>query len=325
MSGDPLGDGLFDAIRAAHAGIRPQVRVTLLERSHGLSTELGCEVHLKCEHLQETGSFKFRGATNRLRGLDERQRAAGVTTASTGNHGLGVARAGQLAGIRVTVYLGNETKPERIEAIRSRGADVVMVDGPPGLAEQTARAAAEREGKVYVPPYNDLAVIAGQGTLGVEIHEQLPDVDAVFVTVGGGGLISGVGTALKHLDPRIEVVGVWPENSTCMLAALDAGEIVDVVERDTLSDSTAGAIEAGSVTFPICRRVIDTRIVVTEAEIAAAMRRVAATDHWMVEGAAGVALAGLAKEADRYRGKTVAVVLCGRNIALDTYLAAVGG
>jgi len=325
MSGDPLSDGVFEAIREAHAAIRPQVRVTLLEHSHVLSTDLGCEVHLKCEHLQETGSFKFRGATNRLRSLDEHQRAAGVTTASTGNHGLGVARAGQLAGVRVTVYLGNETKPERIEAIRAKGADIVMVEGSPGLAEAAARAAAEREGKVYVPPYNDLAVIAGQGTLGVEIYEQLSDVDAVFIVVGGGGLISGVGTALKHLDPQIEVVGVWPENSTCMLGALEAGEIVDVIERDTLSDSTAGAIELGSITFPICQRVIDTRIIVTEAEIAAAMRRVAAADHWMIEGAAGVALAGLVKEADRYRGKTVAVVLCGRNIALDTYLAAIGG
>lgn len=325
MSGDPLSDGLFETIREAHAAVRPQVRVTLLERSHVLSADLGCEVHLKCEHLQETGSFKFRGATNRLRSLDERQRAAGVTTASTGNHGLGVARAGQLAGVQVTVYLGNETKPERIEAIRARGADIVMVEGPPGLAETTARAAAKREGKVYVPPYNDLEVIAGQGTLGIEIHEQLPEVEAVFIVVGGGGLISGVGTALKNLDPQVEVVGVWPENSTCMLGALEAGEIIDVVEHDTLSDSTAGAIERGSITFPICQQVIDTRIVVTEAEIAAAMRRLAAADHWMVEGAAGVALAGLVKKADRYRGKTVAIVLCGRNIALDTYLAAIGG
>lgn len=315
---------LFEDIRAAHEMIRPQVLVTPLERSETLSAELGCELYFKCDHLQPTGSFKVRGATNRLLALDAAQRAAGVTTASTGNHGLGVARAGRLAGVPVTVYVGHAAKPQKIAAIRALGAEVVVIDGPPYAAEQEARAVAEREGKTYVSPYNDLTVVAGQGTLGIELIEQIPDLDAVFVSVGGGGFVSGIGTAIKQLRPATEIVGVWPENSPCMLRAIEAGRIIDVVEHDTLSDATAGAIEPGSVTFPICQAVIDTRITVTESEIAAAMRRIAATEHWIVEGAAGVALAGLIARADAYRGKNVAVVLCGRNIALDTFLDAIG-
>jgi threonine dehydratase len=200
----------------------------------------------------------------------------------------------------------------------------VVVDGPPIAAEQQARRDAGVQGKIYISPYNDLDVVAGQGTLGMELFEQAPDLDAVFISVGGGGLIGGTGTALKGLSPRTKVVGVWPENSVCMLRALEAGRIIDVEEQPTLSDGTAGAVEEGSVTFPICQAVIDERVTVTEAEIAAAMRLVAETDHWMVEGSAGVALAGLVKQADAWRGRRVAVVLCGRNITLETFVGAVG-
>ena len=146
----------------------------------------------------------------------------------------------------------------------------------------------------------------------------------MFVAVGGGGLISGIGTALKRLNPHARVIGVWPENSPCMLEALKAGAIVDTIEYPTLSDATAGAVEAGSVTFPICSAVIDESITVTEAEIASAMRTVAQTDRWMIEGAAGVAVAGLLKAAHAYPGRKVAAIVCGRNIALDKFLHAVG-
>jgi threonine dehydratase len=314
---------LLEHILAADVGIRPQVPVTPLDLSPALSASLGCEVLLKCEHLQPTGSFKVRGAANKVRVLDGAARRAGVITASTGNHGQGVARAGALAGVAVTVYVGSATAPQKMAAIRALGAELVVIDGPPIDAELEARRQAEVQGKTYISPYNDLDVVAGQGTIGVELARQAPALGAVFVSVGGGGLISGIGTALKNLSPDTRVIGVWPENSPCMLEALQAGTIVDTVEHPTLSDATAGAVEAGSVTFPICRDVIDETLTVTEAQIASAMRTVAQTDRWMIEGAAGVAVAGLIKAASAWQGRKVAAVVCGRNIALDKFLRAV--
>ncbi|MFI5610875.1 threonine/serine dehydratase [Amycolatopsis sp. NPDC051903] len=313
---------LFARILEAHRGIRPQVPLTTLERSTRLSRELECDVWLKTEHLMPTGSFKVRGSANKLRVLGESARATGVITASTGNHGQGVARAGQFAGVAVTVYVASITTPGKIAAIEALGAEVVLVEGNPLDAEQEARRQAELTGKPYVAPYNDLDTVAGQGTVGVELAEQAPDLDAVFVCVGGGGLIGGTGTALKRLSPATRVVGVWPEASTCLLDSLRAGHIVATPERPTLSDGSAGAVEPGSVTFPICQDVIDETVTVTEAEIARAMRTIAEGERWIVEGAAGVAVAGLLRTAEEYRGKKVAVVLCGRNVALETFLGA---
>jgi threonine dehydratase len=197
------------------------------------------------------------------------------------------------------------------------------MDRPPLDVELEARRQAELHGKTYISPYNDIDVVAGQGTIGVELARQAPDLAAVFVSVGGGGLISGIGTALKRLSPHTRVVGVWPENSPCMLAAMKAGAIVDVEESPTLSDATAGAVEAGSVTFPICSEVIDDTLTVTETEIASAMRTVAQTDRWIIEGAAGVAVAGLLKSTAQYQGRKVAAIVCGRNIAFDKFLRAI--
>ncbi|MDB6161700.1 MAG: hypothetical protein JWO04_5406 [Gammaproteobacteria bacterium] len=315
---------LFERIKRAHSAIRPQVSVTPLERSRPLSNALGCEVLLKSEHLQPTGTFKIRGATNKIHVLGESGRRTGVITASTGNHGQAVARAGALAGVPVTVYVAASTARSKMEAIKELGAELVVVEGNPLAAELQARSRAAEERRPYISPYNDLDVVAGQGTLGMELIEQAPQLDAVFISVGGGGLIGGTGTAIKNLRPQTRVVGVWPENSACLLKALEAGQIIDVPESPTLSDSTAGAVEPGSVTFPICQSVIDQTMTVKESETAAAMRNLAAAEHWIVEGSAGVALAGLIKVADAYRGKKVAVVLCGRNIALETFLAAIG-
>jgi threonine dehydratase len=191
-------------------------------------------------------------------------------------------------------------------------------------AELTARRVAGQQGKVYISPYNDIDVVAGQGTLGLELMEQAPDLDAVFMAVGCGGLIGGAGTAIKQVSPRTRVIGPTPENSPSMMRSLAAGEIIETEDLPTLSDGTAGAVEPGSITFPICQGVIDDMVSISEPEIAHAMRRVAEAERWMVEGAAGVALGGLIKTADAYKGRKVAVVLCGRNIALDTFLKTVG-
>jgi threonine dehydratase len=316
---------IFARIREASAAIYPQVSVTPLQQSRLLSTELGCEVLLKYEHMQPTGSFKIRGATNKVRLLDEQSRRAGVLTASTGNHGVAVARAGGLAGVPVKVYVSSSaTVPTKLAGIRARGAELVLVDGPPLEAELAARRKAEADGLVYISPYNDLDVIAGQGTLGVELLKQEPELEVVFIAVGAGGLIGGTGSAIKALNPRVRVVGVWPEASQCLLRALEAGRIVPCEEQESLSDGTLGAVEPGSATFPICQSVIDQRVVVSETEIAAALSQLLETEDLMVEGAAGVALAGLVKCAPAYRGRKVAVVLCGRNIGPKRFMTAIG-
>ncbi|CAM3573147.1 Tryptophan synthase beta chain-like PALP domain-containing protein [Bordetella sputigena] len=314
------------AIMAAHAAIRPHVPVSPLEYSGQLSDALDCELSFKCDHLLPIGAFKVRGATNKISVLGAAARQTGVVTASTGNHGMAVAWAGARAGVPVTVYVPASAVRGKLDAIERLGARLVVLDAPPINAELEARRYGAEHGVPYISPYNDFHVVAGQGTIGVEIAEQAgaDTLDAVFVCVGGGGLAGGLGTAIKHLSPKTRVVGVWPENSVCMLRALEAGRIIDVEERPTLSDATAGAVEEGSITFPICQQVIDDRVTVSEKEIATAMRAVAEAEHWIVEGAAGVAMAGLMQRKDEWRGKKVAVVLCGRNIGVDRFVGAIG-
>ncbi|CNH33791.1 pyridoxal-phosphate dependent protein [Yersinia aldovae] len=314
---------LFDAIQEAHQVLRPQVRVTPLEYSPLLSQHSGCEIYLKCEHLQHTGSFKFRGASNKLRLLTDEQRQQGVITASTGNHGQAMALAGKLAGVKSTIYAPEQAAAIKLDVIRALGGDIELIPGDALNAELAASTAADQQGKVYISPYNDQQVIAGQGTCGMEIVEQQPELDAVFVAVGGGGLISGVATVLKTLSDKTKVIGCWPANATSMYTCLQNGQIQEVAEQETLSDGTAGGVEPGAITFALCQTLIDQKVLVSEQEIKDAMRLIARTDRWMIEGAAGVALAAALKLAPDWQGKKVAVVLCGKNIVLEKYLGAI--
>ncbi|CNL90615.1 threonine/serine dehydratase [Yersinia proxima] len=314
---------LFDAIKEAHQTLRPQVRVTPLEYSPLLSQHSGCEIYLKCEHLQHTGSFKFRGASNKLRLLTDEQRQRGVITASTGNHGQAMALAGKLAGVKATIYAPEQAAAIKLEAIRALGGEVELIPGDALNAELAADSAAQQQGKIYISPYNDRQIIAGQGTCGMEMVEQQPDLDAVFVAVGGGGLISGIATVLKKLSDKTQIIGCWPANATSMYTSLENGQIQEVAEQETLSDGTAGGVEPGAITFALCQQLIDQKVLVSEQEIKDAMRLIARTDRWMIEGAAGVALAAALKLAPRWQGKKVAVVLCGKNIVLEKYLGAV--
>jgi len=286
------------------------VRETPCELAH-----LPEPVWLKLEHLQHTGSFKFRGACNKIALLTPEQAAAGVITASNGNHGLGVAAAARARGIAADVYVSAHVAPAKAQRIEALGARLHRAGEDPLTAELAARRAAEESGRVFISPYNDVDVAAGQGTIAVEMERQVPELDAVFVAVGGGGLIAGIGSYFKSVSPRTEIVGCWPENSPVMLRCMEAGAVIDVPEEATISESTAGGLEPESVTLELCRAVIDRGVLVTEDEILAAMRLLLATEHWLVEGAAGVALAAFLKEAARYRDKRVAVVLCGRNLS----------
>jgi threonine dehydratase len=315
---------LEQRIIEAHEQRARDMMTTPLSYSPCLSRAFGCELYLKCENHQTTGSFKYRGASNKLRILKREGLVGGVITASSGNHGQAVALAGRNANVPVTVYVAATASPAKMEAIKGYGAELVVLETDALDVEETARRIAEQAGKPFISPYNDLDVIAGQGTIGIELLDQLDEFDAVFASVGGGGLISGIGAAIKAQRPNVDIVGCWPQNSPALYEALERGEIIDVPESDTLSDGTAGGIEAGSITLGLCQQLLDAKVLVSEEAIATAMRDIAAYERWIVEGAAGVALAGLAAMAENYRGKCAIVILCGRNIALEKFLKAIG-
>ena len=307
------------AARARQAAERTAERFqhTPLRRSVSFGEDLGAEVFFKLENVQTTGSFKLRGATNRLLTLSDEQRASGCVAASSGNHGAAVACAMQQLGVAGVIFVPEQTSSAKVEKIRSYGGDVRFF-GSDGLdTEQHAREFAESHGMFYLSPYNDEEVIAGQGTCGIEIISDLPDVDAVFVAVGGGGLVGGVGSVLKAHNPDIEVYGCQPLASPVMTRSIEAGEILDIPSEPTLSDGTAGGIEAGAITFSLNQAVVDDWVVVDERQIAAAMRVFMTREKDVIEGAAGVAIAGLLARAPAVAGKKVVVVICGGNISAE--------
>jgi threonine dehydratase len=195
--------------------------------------------------LQTTGSFKLRGAANMIMSLSSGAAAAGVVASSTGNHGLGVAAAAQHRGIDAEVFLSSQVPEAKWKKIAAYGARIRMVGQNPLEAEIAARTAASESGRTYVSPYNDWHVVAGQGTIGVELAQQIENIDAVFIATGGGGLISGVGTYLRQKSPRTEIVGCWPENSRVLYECLRRGKVAEVPESYTVSESTAGGVEPG--------------------------------------------------------------------------------
>lgn len=301
---------------AAERRIRAHVVETAVVPSKWLGDLGVAEVYLKLENLQETGAFKLRGATNKLLSLTPEQAARGVVTASSGgNHALAVAATGAKLGIATEVFVPSAIDPARRQKIEAFGARVRTVDGDALLAEQTARREGEQSGREYASPYNDAAVIAGQGTIAVELLRQLPKLDAVFVTVGGGGLIGGIGAHLKSASPATEVIGCWPRNAPALYECLRAGRVIEVEEQPTLSVSTAGGLEANAITLPLCRDVIDRSVLVSEDEILDSLRRLHREDGQLVEGAAAVAVAAFRQVARSYAGKTVAILLCGGNVS----------
>ncbi len=290
---------------------------TPLEHSARLSKQSGMQVFLKNEQLQHTGSFKYRGALSRILSLDDAGRQNGVITASSGNHGMACAMAAREAGVALTVYVPHDASPLKVEKIRGFGATVIHADGDCLVAEKAAAKDAEEQGMTYISPYNDELVMAGQGTIGKELLHQQPHLDAVFIAVGGGGLISGIGAWLKAHSPRTKIIGCWPHNAPAMAECLKAGKIKEVDETATLSDGTAGGVDDGAITFEVCQQVIDDTIRVSEDAIASALKDMVAFDSTIVEGAAAVAIAGALEYAPQLAGKNVAIILCGKNIAFD--------
>jgi threonine dehydratase len=302
----------------AEERIRPHVRETFLEHSPVFSRLAKANVFFKLENLQYTGSFKVRGATNKLLALPAEKRARGVVAASTGNHGSAVAFASQRIDVPSVVFMPETALPGKVQALESSRAEVRLSGQDCIEAEAAARRYAAERGVAYLSPYNDAQVIGGQGTVGLELARQLDKIDAVFVSLGGGGLISGIAGCLKDVQPGVQVFGCSPENSRVMIESVKAGRILDLPSLPTLSDGTAGGVEAGSITFELCRRLVDSYVTVTEEEIVDSLRLFLETHHMLIEGAAAVAIASLLKLRERVAGENVVVVLCGANIDKDT-------
>jgi len=311
-------------VSEAEARIRPHIRKTYLEHSPAYSEKYGSDVHFKLENLQHTGSFKARGAFSKILSLREEERARGVVTASSGNHGAATSFAMGKVGCSGMVFLPENASPAKVDAIRRLGAEIRFHGTDSGKAELAAIDFARDNNRTWVSPYNDVKVIGGQGTIGLELAQQHERLDAVFIAIGGGGLISGISAYLKSLWPEIKMIGVSPENSQVMIKSVEAGELLDIHSTDTLSDGTAGGVEPGAITFPLVRDLVNQFVTVTEDEIATELREYMSLHHHMIEGAAAAAIAGFTKTAEQWQNKSVAIVICGANISLDTLKGVIG-
>ncbi len=298
--------------------IRPYVRETPLDYSIALSKMTATNVYLKCENLQYTGAFKVRGAFNKLLSLTPEERSQGVVTASSGNHGAAVAFGLHTLRIPGMVFVPENASSTKVDNIRNYNVPLEFYGTDCMQTELHARELATKENKIYISPYNDIQVIGGQGTVAFEISQQLKQVDVILVPIGGGGLIAGIAGYIKALSPNTKVIGCLPENSPVMAESIKANKIVDMQTLPTLSDATAGGIEPDAITFELCKKYVDDYILVSEDEIKNAIVTLIKTQHLLIEGAAGVALASLLKCAKQFQGKNCVVVLSGGNISLET-------
>jgi threonine dehydratase len=286
---------------------------------------IGGTVFLKLENLQTTGSFKLRGVTNKILSLSDSDAGRLLVTASTGNHAAAFAHAVAEFGLRGKLFMPKTSAPVKIEKIRGTGIPFELVGEDCVEAEVHAHEFAQENGFVWISPYNDPEVVHGQGTIAVELLEQLETFDVVLAPVGGGGLISGIAGYLKAVDPSIEVIGCQPVNSCVMFESIKAGEIVDIESLPTVSDGTAGGIEKGSVTFDLCRRFVDDFILLEEAEITAAMRFFRDEEGLSIEGAAALPVAAVLKDRARFAGRRTALIVSGGRVDETTVDMAVQG
>ena len=303
-----------DTIETTRARIAPYVLQTPCRETAALGEVIGATVFLKLENLQTTGSFKLRGVTNKILSLSESDAGRLLVTASTGNHAAAFAHAVAEFGLRGKLFMPRSAAAVKVEALRATGIPFEIIGEDCVEAEVHARDFARDNGFVWISPYNDLEVVYGQGTIAVELVEQLGTFDAVLAPVGGGGLISGIAGYLKAVAPSIEVIGCQPVNSCVMYESVEAGEIVDIESLPTVSDGTAGGIEKGSVTFDLCRRLVDGFILLEEAEIIAAMRLLHDGEGLSVEGAAALPVAAALKDSARFAGRRTALIVSGGRV-----------
>jgi threonine dehydratase len=301
-------------IERARERIKGKIRVTPLVHSKHLSSITNASVFLKLENKQVTGSFKVRGALNKLMTLSKEDAAKGVITASTGNHGLGVAYAAKLLGISAKVVFPLDASEVKKSKMEKSGVDVIQEVGYEDI-EPHARQLAKDRGLTYVSPYNDHEIVAGAGTTGLEILEQLNDIDVVIVPIGGGGLISGIAIAVKAIRPNTIVVGVQSEVSPEVYESWVAGHWVEAEEYDSLAQGLMGGVESDSITLSMIKEYVDRVVLVKESSILQAMGLLYKNEGLKIEGAGATSTAALLEHADEFTDKTIVLVLSGGNIS----------
>ncbi|OBQ77915.1 hydroxyectoine utilization dehydratase EutB [Mesorhizobium sp. WSM3873] len=312
-------------IRAARERIAGKVEWTPTVLSQSLSDRAGHPVHLKLEHHQTTGAFKLRGASNAIAALSPRERLRGVVAASTGNHGRALAHAAKLEGMRAVICMSRLVPENKVDAIRRLGADIRIVGNSQDDAQQEVDRLVAEERLVMLPPFDHADIVAGQGTLGLEIMEQVRDAASVLVPLSGGGLAAGVAAAVKGVSPATKVVGVSMARGAAMKASLDAGRPVQVEELPTLADSLGGGIGLDNrLTFAMCRELLDDVILLSEDEIAAGIRHAYEEEREIVEGAGAVGIGALLAGKVTAKGPVVAI-LSGRNIDMSVHRRIVCG
>ena len=295
--------------------IKNYIVKTPLKYSERLSKETNSNIYFKLENFQKTGSFKVRGALNKILNIKSEEK---VVAASSGNHGAAVSYALSQKNMTGIIYVPKNVKKSKVKIIESYGSKVVKFGDDCLDAENEAIRLSKENNLTFVSPYNDYDIISGQGTIGVEILEQNREIDIVFITVGGGGLISGISSYIKSVNPNIKVIGCSPINSSIMINSIKEGKIVNSESKDTLSDGSAGGVEEDSITFNMCKEFIDDYCLVTEEEIALQIKNTLNKDKILIEGSAAVAIASAIKMKSYLKEKNVAIIICGGNIGSDT-------
>ena len=301
----------------ARKRVQKWARHTPLEYSPDLSELTGAEVYLKLENYQVTGSFKIRGATNKILLLSDAERARGVVTASSGNHAQGLGYAAKQLGVRAKVVVPEMTPKVKIDAIRKYGVELIIEGAEYMDSERLARRIEAEEGMAFISAYNDIDLIKGQGTIALEMIEDQPSLDTILVPVGGGGLASGISSVYKQATDAI-IIGVQSITSPVMYQCIKKGYIHDIPLQDTYAEGLHGGLEQGSVSFGLCRDNIDDWVILEETEILAAIKHMLHTHHMLVEGAGAVGIAALLRDPSRWRGKKIGVIISGGNLSQKT-------
>ena len=309
----------LENIQDARKAIAPFIKCTPLVQSQYLTTFCGCPLFLKLENLQITGSFKPRGVFNKLLHLNAEEKDRGIITASAGNHGQAVAFAAQKLNHYARVVVPRNTPKVKIEGIKKYGADLILFGENYDAAERKAKELARKDGCAYISPYNDEYIIAGHGTIGLEIIEALPNVDTVMVPLGGGGLISGISIAIKSSRPTVQVIGVQSKSSPVMYESLKAGKIVDVQKAATKSIAEGLSGNVGPITFAIVQKYVDSVMLVKEETLRQAVYLLWNYDKQVVEGSGAAAVAPVIENKPLFKGKTVVSVVTGGNIDSDLF------
>ena len=301
-------------IRNAREAVGIFVKQTPLTHSHFFSDLCRGEVYLKLENLQVMNSFKIRGVLNRMLHLSAEEKNRGIITASAGNHAQAVALAAKKLNFPAKIVVPRNTPKIKIDKIKEYNVELILYGDIYDDAEEKAKELAKKEGLAYISPYNDELIIAGHGTIGLEILEALPNVDAVIVPVGGGGLISGIGVATKSIKPSVQIIGVQSEASPVMHESLKAGKIVSVQMRESIAEGLFGGIEQASVTFNLVRKHVDDLLLVKEETIKRAIYLLWDKEKQVVEGSGAAAVAPILENKDLFRSKTTVAVITGGNI-----------